>query len=205
MNIEFSLVYSESFPARVFSLMMRSRIVANNDEEILDGVCKFVTENIEQFDQVLIDKDMVNRLKNLQLTTISELYSLKYLLAQSGLDILIHQVAELEINADGIEEGGEEVIVVNNLDATSAIARPAAKIHHNEADDSKSALYSKIVDMYGFFSTDLTAGFKNPFTSLLDQLKRINDSIGVSPESFIIPIESTLEYLGKSIIVIQGR
>lgn len=203
MTLELNLVFSQSIYASAFTLISRSRVETETEDQALSAIASFIKNNIDSFDAAIADKDLVNRLQNVEFTTIGELYSLKYLIASFGLDILFNYVAEMEVDPTDIGDNMVEYNIIDELDNTPSFIRSASKVVvSNEAGDLHT-VYSKIVDGFGFFNSDLTAGFNNPLMRDLTILKQAEDLMGVSPVPVTTEINSILEYLGKKVIAIM--
>jgi hypothetical protein len=125
------------------------------------------------------------------------------LLASFGLDILVFSVAEEEVNPSEVEDGTTEYNVIDELDSTPSFVRRSSKVVvSNEAGDLHT-VYSKVIEGFGFFNSELTAGFNNPLTRNLNVLTQAETLMGVSPVPVATEINSILEYLGKKIIAIM--
>jgi hypothetical protein len=203
MLLEINLVFSQSIYSNTFTLVARDRVEVEDDGQVLNQVAEFIKNHIESFDAAIPDKDLMNRLQTLNLTTISDLYSLKFILANFGLDILCSYVAELEVNPIEISDNTIEYNIIDELDDTPSFVRGASKVVvSNEAGDLHT-VYSKVIEGFGFFNSELTAGFNNPLTRSLNVLTQSETMMGVSPVPVTTEINSILEYLGKKIIAIM--
>lgn len=203
MLLEINLVFSQSIYSNTFTLIARDRVEVSDDGQVLTQIAEFIKNHIESFDAAIPDKDLMNRLQTLDLTTVSDFYSLKFILANFGLDILCNYVAELEVNASEISDNTTEYNIIDELDDAPSFVRRASKVVvSNEAGDMHT-VYSKVVEGFGFFNSELTAGFNNPLTRSLGVLTRSEELIGVSPVPVTTEINSILEYLGKKIIAIM--
>lgn len=204
MYIELNLVSNQSIFSPVYTLIARERKLVNDDSEVITAICEFISDNITSFDAALSDKELVSRLQNLDQISIVDFYSIKFMLANSGLDILVNSVAELEVNADQIPEGMLEYNVVDNIATNQSFVKPSSKIVLDADSSDLHQVYSEIVSGFGFFQTPILSGYRNPLTANLDLLKQTEVAIGVAPTSITTYINSVLEYLGKSIILIQN-
>lgn len=204
MILEINLVFSQSIYANAFTLIARDRVVAEDDSQALVKIADFIKDHIESFDAAISDKDLINRLQTVEFRTISELFSLKFMIASFGIDILVNTVAELEVNPTEISENTVEYNIIDMIDAEPSFIKSASKVVvSNEAGDMHT-VYSKVVDGFGFFNNQLTEGFNNPLVRALDTLKKSEQLIGVSPVSITTEINSILDYLGKKVIAIMG-
>jgi len=203
MLLEINLVFSQSIYSNAFTLIARDRIVVENDDQALNQITEFIKDHIDSFDAAIPDKDLMNRLQSLELVTISDLYSLKFYLANFGLDLLFNYVAELEVNPTEISENTIEYNIIDELDSTPSFIRSASKVVINNESGDLHTVYSKVIEGFGFFESELTAGFNNPLTRSLNVLKQSEELMGVSPVAVTTEINSILDYLGKRIIAIM--
>lgn len=203
MFLEINLVFSQSIYSNAFTLIARDRMVVEDDGQVLTQVSEFIKDHIESFDAAIPDKDLMNRLQVINLNTVSDFYSLKFLLASFGLDILLSYVAELEINPSEISEGMTEYNIIDELDNTPSFVRSASKVAVENESGDLHTVYSKVIEGFGFFNSELTAGFNNPLTRSLKVLTQSEELMGVSPIAVTTEINSILEYLGKRIIAIM--
>lgn len=203
MLLEINLVFSQSIYSNAFTLIARDRVDVENDEQVLSQICDFIKNHIDSFSAAIPDGDLMNRLQTLELTTISDFYSLKFILANFGLDILCSSVAELEVNPTEISENTTEYNVIDELDDAPSFVRSASKVVVSNEVGDLHTVYSKVIEGFGFFNSDLTAGFNNPLIRSLDVLTKSETLMGVSPVPVATEINSILEYLGKKIIAIM--
>jgi hypothetical protein len=202
MLLEINLVFSQSIYSNALTLIARDRVDVERDDQVLAQISEFIKDHIESFDAAIPDKDLMNRLQTLELTTVSDFYSLKFILANFGLDILCTYVAELEVNPSEISENTTEYNIIDELDDAPSFVKSASKVVvSNEAGDLHT-VYSKVIEGFGFFNSELTAGFNNPLTRSLNVLTQSETLIGISPVPVTTEINSILEYLGKKIIAI---
>lgn len=203
MLLEINLVFSQSIYSNSFTLIARDRVEVEDDGQVLDQIVEFIKNHIESFDAAIPDKDLMNRLQTLKLTTISDLYSLKFILANFGLDILCNYVAELEANPSEISDNTVEYNIIDELDDAPSFVRSASKVVVGNESGELHTVYSKVIEGFGFFNSELTAGFNNPLTRSLNVLTQSETLMGVSPVPVTTEINSILEYLGKKIIAIM--
>lgn len=203
MLLEINLVFSQSIYSNTFTLIARDRVEVADDGQVLEQVAEFIKNHIESFDAAIPDKDLMNRLQTLDLTTVSDFYSLKFILASFGLDILCNYVAEMEVNASEISDNTTEYNIIDELDDAPSFVRSASKVVVTNESGDMHTVYSKVIEGFGFFNSELTAGFNNPLTRSLGVLTRSEELIGVSPVPVTTEINSILEYLGKKIIAIM--
>lgn len=204
MIVEINLVNSNAVFGNVYSLIARDRKECEGNSEIMGYIISFIKENITIFDAALSDKDLVTKMNNLEAMTISEFYSLKFILAQSGIDILVHQVAEMEVNATEIPQGKIEYSVIDNLDYEPVFIRTASKIVVDDDNSNLSTVYGRVIEAYDYFNSELTNGYSNPLMTNLEVVKKMEQALGVSPTSITSYINSVFQYLGKDFMVITN-
>lgn len=205
MNLEINLVRSQSIYSKAFTILSRKRAFVSNDSEAMAQIESFFAENLDTFDAALTNKALVSQLSNLNGLTIDEFYSLKFMLAASGLDVLVWNVAELEVNSSEIPEGFMEYNSVDYLNsADSSFISFCTKIVLSASGGDMYELYSKIFNMYGLFKGDLFVGYKNPVENQLEILKQTEEAMGVSPVAITNYLNSILEYLKKDTIALMN-
>jgi len=189
----------------VYTLLMRKRINIDTKDnaQILQSALDFLKENHDTLVAALSDQDFVEKIMAADSTTMDEFMSIKYILTQSGLDVLVNEVAELEINPEDIEEGTNEYSLIDNL--TNGTFKLATKVVLPDESSNLSMVYEKLTGLYNFFNTPVTSNYRNPLTVQLGQLKRIEETVGVASTQITSYINSVLEYLGKSIILITNE
>lgn len=202
MFIEVNLVHTPNIYSNVFSLIARKRYEAADDNEVMGNVIEFIKDNVSTFDAILVDKDLVMKLSGLESLGITEFYSLKYLLAGAGIDILVNQVAEMEVNADGIDEGTIEYSVVDQLDESPTFIRMASKVVLPDDTSNLSEVYNRVVEGFDFFGGPLFSNYSNPLTTDINLIKNTEAAIGVSPSGICTEVNNILNYLGKELFVI---
>lgn len=204
MYIELNLVRNQNIFSPVFNLITRKRVVVEDNTGVMEEICKFLNENVVTFDAALADKELVSKLQRISEMGISDFYSLKFILANSGLDILVHKVAEMAPNEEVVPDGMLEYNVIDDFDPTGSFIKSASKIVVSDESSDLYEVYKRIIEGYDFFTSDLCSGYQNPLTTNLDLIKQTEQAIGVAPSSITTYINSVLEYLGKSLIVIQN-
>lgn len=205
MNLEINLVRTNSTFYQMCSLITRSRRIVNSDEEVMSAIIDFIHENIPTFDAAMADKEFVAKLQGLEAMTITDFYALKFFLSQSvGIDIIVGSVAEMEVNASEIAEGTYEYNVFDELPSEYNFVKDMTKIVTSSESGDMGSVYSKIVEMYGYFESPLFSSYRNPLKTNIELLKSTEVAMGVTPPSISNYINSVLEYLGKRIILITA-
>lgn len=204
MNLELNLVKTQSIYSKVGSLLDRRRVLVGNDSEAMAAISSFIADNTETFDAALSNKALVSQLQDLKNLTIDELYSLKYVFASSGIDLIIMAVSDIEVNENMIPEGIIEYNVIDNLNNVSNFIKFATKIPVSSEGGVLTEMYSKVVEIHGLFEGDLFQGFQNPLEAQIGILRQTEQALGVTPSSITTYLNSVLEYLGKDIYVITA-
>lgn len=203
MTIEINLVgnYGQVF-TNYFELRSRKRVQVENDSEIMKAIAEFIVENISDIDAAISDRGLSSRLSNLAELSINDYLSLKFLLAQSGLDILTNIVGEQEVNSEGIDKGILEYNIIDTNYPEESFLHRATKVVTTQESSHISDVYSKIQEVYEFFDTPIFDGYENPMKKQIDLVKETETLIGKSPEGSTMFINSVLDYMGKRIILI---
>lgn len=204
MKLELNLVINQGIYSPVFKILDRKRVENYESTYVMKLIAEFIRGNDAILNNWLSDKDLVNRLSNVtDDMTVTEFMSIKYLLADAGLDILVYTVADMEVNEVEIPEGEFEFNVVDDYSVSESSIKNSTKI--SLKDENYYELYARIQDMYSFFELGSLAGYSNnPLRKSLDALRITSESMGVTPISLTNEINSTLEYLGKKLILITN-
>lgn len=204
MNLELNLVKNTGIYDKVFTLLSRTRVKASNDSEVMSSILAFIGENINVFDSVFSDKGLVDRLENLDTLTNEHLFGLKFIMAQSGIDLIFYTVSDDEDNPVDIPEGVLEYISINDIHSTSLITKFATKFVMSESGLKVSEVYKTMNEVYDNFGGELLSDLMNPIQSQIQFLERDENYIGVTPTSITNYLNSVFNYLGKDLIVITN-
>ncbi len=204
MNLELNLVKNTGIYDKVFTLLSRTRVKASNDSEVMSSILTFIGENINVFDSVFSDKGFVDRLETLDTLTNEHLFGLKFIMAQSGIDLIFYTVSDDEDNPVDIPEGMIEYISINNIHSTSLITKFATKFVMSESNLKVSEVYKTMNEIYDNFGGELLSDLMNPIQSQIQFLERDENYIGVTPTSITNYLNSVFNYLGKDLIVITN-
>jgi hypothetical protein len=204
MNLELNLVKNTGIYDKVFTLLSRTRVKVSNDSEVMSSILSFIGENINVFDSVFSDKGFVDRLENLDTLTNEHLFGLKFIMAQSGIDLIFYTVSDDEDNPVDIPEGMIEYISINNIHSTSLITKFATKFVMSESNLKVSEVYKTMNEIYDNFGGELLSDLMNPIQSQIQFLERDENYIGVTPTSITNYLNSVFNYLGKDLIVITN-
>ena len=130
--------------------------------------------------------------------TTRDFSSICYLLAQVGYKVTIWNVTDDEDNASGVPDG--DVIEWNVIDYNfiQNDYPTATKILPSEAETIGNTV-TKIVEQSGLFDNDKFSGVRNPFKSLLLNLKETAEITGSVQGSSITQIYALLKQMGIEI------
>jgi len=202
MNLELNLVKSTTIGSKVGSLITRHRVPVETDTEAMDAVKAFIIDNMLTFNAAITDKVFTDKLSELTSLTVDELYNLKYVLTLNwGLDLIIVTVSDNEKNEYEIPKDITEYNVIDNLRSPLGFVKFATKIPISNRGGI-SELYKTIMEMYGFFESNLFASLQNPCKQHMDILHQTEQLTGVTPSAITNYLNSVIEYLGKEIYVI---
>jgi hypothetical protein len=204
MNLELNLVKNAGIYDKVFTLLSRTRVKVSNDSEVMSSILAFIGENINVFDSVFSDKGFVDRLESLDTLTNEHLFGLKFIMAQSGIDLIFYTVSDDEDNPVDIPEGLLEYISINSIHSTSLITKFATKFVMSESSLKVSEVYKTMNEIYDNFGGELLSDLMNPIQSQIQFLERDENYIGVTPTSITNYLNSVFNYLGKDLIVITN-
>jgi len=202
MNLELNLVKNQGVYSQVFSLLARKRVPAETDTEVLTEVCNFIRENLDIFDAAVTNKALISQLEKIDMMTIDEFSCFKFVIANSGIDLLIFGVSDVEVDSDGVPAGKIEYNVIDNNQCLTSFVKFCTKVLADDKTSDFGDVYKNIIDMYGFFSGELFTGFRNPLSTQLQVINESERLLGVAPASSTQYVNSILEYLGKNVIVI---
>jgi hypothetical protein len=203
MNLELNLVKTQSIHARVSSLIARKRVKAENTTEAMEAITAFIADNMITINAAITDRALTSQLSDLKSLTVDELYSLKYILASNGgIDLIIVNVADLEVNEFEIPKDIIEYNVIDNLRAPLNFIKWSTKVPLSNKGNL-TELYKTIIEMYGLFEGNLFTGSQNPLEYQLGVLQQTEMALGITPSAITTYLNGVLEYLGKDIYVIM--
>jgi len=206
MFIEVNLVGNDQIVfANLFDLRARKRYQVQDDAEAMAKIVEFLKDNISVIDATIADKSLVTRLQSIETLSINDFLSLKFILAQSGIDILAYTVAEEEVNPELIDNGIYEYNIVDVLYPENSFLRRATKVAVSQESSHLSDVYKRIQEIYEFFESDLLSDYKNPISAQIDTIKQTEELIGRTPDGLTTFVNSVFEYMGKQIILITAE
>lgn len=156
----------------------------------------FLKDNLDKFETRVSSSELVELINDSSITlSRRDVACINYYLLQSGYMLKIYNVADDEENSTGVPSG--EVVEWNVIDHNflQNDYPTATKIIPGDGLDIPEIL-QKIVDQSGLFEKDKFVGLKNPFTDLLDNLKKIKKVSGSVNPALTTKIYQYLDDLG---------
>lgn len=158
----------------------------------------FLRNNLDTLDGALSSSELSSFLNSDATMTTRDFSSICYLLSQVGYKVTIWNVTDDEDNASGVPDG--DVIEWNVIDYNfiQNDYPTATKILPSEAETIGNTV-TKIVEQSGLFDNDKFSGVRNPFKSLLLNLKETAEVTGSVQGSSITQIYALLKQMGIEI------
>lgn len=158
----------------------------------------FLRNNLDTLDGALSSSELSSFLNSDTTMTTKDFASICYFLSQAGYKITIWNVTDDEDNAQGVPDG--DVIEWNVIDYNfiQNDYPTATKVLPSENETIGNTV-TKIVEQCGLFDEDKFAGIRNPFKSLLLNLKETAEVTGSVQGSTITQIYALLKQMGIEI------
>lgn len=204
MNFEINLVKTDSIYSAYGRILARHRATIDNDTEAIAELTKFLAENISDIDAAISDKNLVAKIEHIQGMTVDEFECLRYTLAENGIDIRYWAVSDVEGNGTSIAEGSLEYNIVDNANHITSFVPFCTKLVVDVNQGSVSAIYRKIVEMYGLFGSKLFAGRVNTLINNINVMQSQEAVTGFVPTELAQHANAILEFMGKTIFVIAN-
>lgn len=120
---------------------------------------------------------------------------INYYLSKNGLMIKVFNVADDEENANGVPSG--DVVEWNVIDNNFVQeGYPTATKFMPPSNQSVSKTLRSVIEKSGLFNSNKFSGLVNPFTTLLDNLDRVESVTGTVSSAIVGKIYQTLSDLG---------
>lgn len=160
-------------------------------------VMAFLRDNLEKFEAKINDK-LVEIINSTSTFTRRDISCINYYLSKHGYILKIYNVTDDEENALGIPSG--EVVEWNIIDYNfmQNDYPTATKIIPGTGDILDSTI-ADVVEQASLFNKDKFAGLKNPFTDLIENIKRIKTVNGSINPSLVGKIYDILSQAGVEI------
>ena len=204
MTIELSLVRTASINGTEFDFIARSRYAVENEEALKASIVAFIKNNFAHIKAKLGDSPLAVNLETLTTITTPEFYSLKYLLANEGLDILLWGVSDNEINADIVSEGISEYNFVDSNFMLLDTVPLCTKMNFPKEDDRLGEAYNKMNEIYGLFRGDLFEGTQSPLDLQMQSIAEFSAVTGTFPRSVSEHVRDIFAYCNKKIFIINN-
>lgn len=158
----------------------------------------FLRSNLDTLDGALSSSELSSFLNSDTTMTTKDFASISYFLAQAGYKVTIWNVTDDEDNAQGVPDG--DVIEWNVIDYNfiQNDYPTATKILPSENETIGNTV-TKIVEQCGLFDEDKFSGIRNPFKSLLLNLKETAEVTGSVQGSTITQVYALLKQMGIEI------
>lgn len=158
----------------------------------------FLRNNLDTLDGALGSSEISSFLNSSTTMTTRDFASINYLLNQAGYKVTIWNVADDEDNSTGVPDG--DVVEWNVIDHNfiQSDYPTATKILPSEEETIGNTV-TKIVEQSGLFDEDRFSGIRNPFKSLLLNLKQTAEVTGSVQGSSITQIYTLLKQMGIEI------
>ena len=158
----------------------------------------FLRNNLDTLDGALSSSELSSFLNSDTTMTTKDFASICYFLSQAGYKVTIWNVTDDEDNAQGVPDG--DVIEWNVIDYNfiQNDYPTATKVLPSENETIGNTV-TKIVEQCGLFDEDKFAGIRNPFKSLLLNLKETAEVTGSVQGSTIPQIYALLKQMGIEI------
>ena len=158
----------------------------------------FLRNNLDTLDGALSSSEISTFLNSDTTMTTRDFSSLSYLLSQVGYKITIWNVTDDEDNSTGVPDG--DVVEWNVIDHNFIQHDyPTATKILPSNEETIGDTVTRIVEQSGLFDKDKFSGVKNPFKSLLLNLKETSDVTGSVQGSSITQIYNLLRQMGIEI------
>jgi len=205
MILEINLVKTPSIDSTYGQLLIRKREQVTNESEALEAILKVIQGNFEFIDGVIGDKLITNRLSSISSLSVNELYELKYYLNYyGGLDIWYWYVNEMEVGAEGIDDGMAEYSIVDRT-SIQALFIPFVQRFNMESDNIRlSKVFTKIQELTNVFNSELSEGLLNPIKNQIDALIPNENATGTISNLLTCNINSIFKFMGRDIYTITG-
>lgn len=195
IEINLYSVPKEDVNARVGRCIARNRFdreaMGVSVEQFVKG---FLKDNLDRFEAAFGNTELTNIINSDSTLSRKDLTSINYFLGQEGYRVQIQNVADDEENATGVPSG--EVIEWNVIDRNFVQFEYPTATKIIPGDKDIIEVLEQIVNQSGLFNDDKFSGMRNPFTSLIDGLKRIKNISGSINGSIVSRIYEYLDQCG---------
>lgn len=184
----------DALDSRVGRCIARNRFdreaIGTSIEDFTRG---FLKDNLDKIEARLGMGNLSSVVNSDDVLTRKDLACINYYLGKAGLKFQIQNVTDDEENAVSVPEGLVEWNVINRNFIQNDY--PTAVKIIPSADEDIPVVLRRVVEESGLFG-DKFAGMSNPFTELLDNLKRVKDITGGINGSLVSRIYDLLDQMG---------
>jgi len=164
---------------------------------VFDFVKGFIRDNLDNLEGSIGNADLVQFINSDDILTTVDFATLKYSLKKIGYLLTVWNVAEDEVNSQGVGEGTVEYNVINHNFLQNDFPT-VTKLIPEEGKDISDIL-SEVIEQSGLFNPDKFAGVKNPFTGLLNSLHQEKENMGNINYTISAQIYNLLDQMGFEI------
>lgn len=199
MKLELNLVSVSNVYSPVYELLKRKRINYEGGVSgsiALNAIKEFLIENLDSIEPVVLDKNAVNLISSGAINNLSDLLSLKWSLAMSGIDVTYHLIAPEEVNEVEIPNDKLEYTLIDQNWVEENFLRVANKINIDSITGSIASVHRQAAEIYQFFSSDKFSD--NQLMEMIKTEESIEKTTGQIPPAISQNVNAMFSYLGKT-------
>jgi hypothetical protein len=203
MIVELNLLKTNSLFSTYGRELVRKRVDVT-ENTVISSIVEFLGENSDVLEQVTKNGNFVESIVRMTDLTIDKLQSLRYLLAERGVDLTVWAVAEKEGNLEGVPSDAVEYNVIDTTNVFGSFIPFATKITVEREDMKISSIYDRIKTMYTLFDGDPFSRVTDPLGNDIEVMKEQEEILGIVPESLTMHANTILEFVGKKLYAITN-
>jgi len=193
----------------IYSLLSRKRELYESEDasKTIEDAFSFLNDNISTIQLTSSSMELINFIQESRSKSLTpnDLFSCKFLLAQSGLDLLIYSLDDTDsTNVNSIPEGTFEY---NLMDKNLILARyipSTMKVNQLTEDSNMNSIYSSILEASNVFE-GMPDSRKTVLGDQINTLKGSEELTGKTIPGLSSYIGNIFEYLGKEFHVIKAQ
>lgn len=205
MKLQVNLVVSPVPLSGTFNLVERQTesVVFLNAEEALSKISTIASNMLTKVSHMLQDNSVVLACQ-VGLKSVSDLWSVKYLLQEQGWDLLVNMVPDNEVEVT-ISDNEVEYHFIDLSNIYFGFIPAKFKEVYNTEEVKFSEIYKKSIELFGLFSNELFAN--NPMKKTLDALSKQEETLGTVrvSNSLIDFLSASISRLNKDLILITPK
>lgn len=206
MKLELNIVSTRNTYGILFRLLDRKRVFVddNNPQEALRVIWKYLDSVSEILDTAVSDKELLNFINSgAKDGTITDLMSIKYLLTQSGLDLLFYALDDDETrNPDDIKEGTSEYNIIDSTMVINQFIPSVTKVIQVAGDNNFANVFRTMYEDFAPFK-DAYLSSDRYLKPNIEALQETSEMTGNSPQPIAENISNIFSYLGKDLVIIN--